>query len=211
MERVRINREDELFIWMLKADLACVVYYQSQVDTAAEADDLRIISKEALGNSRRHSVISKEALGNSWGILSAILGHKYHQNHLQPKIVFDHVCVFQYAYALLMFDLDLVSEWRLARFRHLGWMECGYVFLSWTTLVIIDFSYFKQYEKIKYKILIHRQWKRFLPLHLFIRVSKLQDLVTHLLLPKMSNWFVLTSSLNGRRGKSKKLDLDLGK
>ena len=110
MERVRINREDELFIWMLKADLACVVYYQSQVDTAAEADDLRIISKEALGNSRRHSVISKEALGNSWGILSAILGHKYHQNHLQPKIVFDHVCVFPYAYALLMFDLDLVSE-----------------------------------------------------------------------------------------------------
>ena len=96
MERVRINREDELFIWVLKADLACVVYWQSQVDTASEADDLR--------------VITKEALGNSWGILSAILGHKYHQNHLQPKIVFDHVCVLPYAYAPLMFDLDLVSE-----------------------------------------------------------------------------------------------------
>ena len=100
MERITINREDELFIWVLKADLACIVYYQSQADTAAEADDLR--------------VISKEALGNSWGILSAILGHKYHQNHpernLQPKTEFDHVCVFPYAYAPLMFDLDLVSE-----------------------------------------------------------------------------------------------------
>ena len=75
MESITINREDELFIWVLKADLACIVYYQSQADTAAEADDLR--------------VISKEGLGHSWGILSAILGHKYHQNHpernLQPK------------------------------------------------------------------------------------------------------------------------------
>ena len=100
MESITINREDELFIWVLKADLACVVYYQSQADTAAVADDLR--------------VVSKEALGNSWGILSAILGHKYHQNHpvrnLLPKIEFDHVCVFPYAYAPLMFDLDLVSE-----------------------------------------------------------------------------------------------------
>ena len=67
MESITINREDELFIWVLKADLACIVYYQSQADMAAEADDLR--------------VISKEALGNSWDILSAILGHKYHQNH----------------------------------------------------------------------------------------------------------------------------------
>ena len=83
MERITINREDELFIWVLKGDLACIVYYQSQADTAAEADDL--------------TVISKEALGNSWGILSAILGHKYHQNHpernLQPKIEFDHLCL----------------------------------------------------------------------------------------------------------------------
>ena len=75
MESIAINREDELFIWVLKADLACIVYYQGQADMAAEADDL--------------GVISKEALGNSWGILSAILGHKYHQNHpernLQPK------------------------------------------------------------------------------------------------------------------------------
>ena len=100
MESITINREDELFIWVLKADLACIVYYQSQADTAAEADDLR--------------VISKEALGNSWGILSAILGHKYHQNHpernLQPNGEFDHVCVFPYAYAPLTFDLDLVSQ-----------------------------------------------------------------------------------------------------
>ena len=100
MERITINREDELFIWVLKGDLACIVYYQSQADTAAEADDLR--------------VISKEKLGNTWGILSAILGHRYHQNHpernLQPKTEFDHVCVFPYACAPLMFDLDLVSE-----------------------------------------------------------------------------------------------------
>ena len=100
MESITINREDELFIWVLKADLACIVYYQSRADTAAEADDL--------------GVISKEALGNSWGILSAILGHKYHQNHpernLQPQIEYDHVCVFPYAYAPLTFDLDLVSE-----------------------------------------------------------------------------------------------------
>ena len=77
------------------------MYYRTQADTAAEADDIRVI-------------ISKEALGNSWGILSAILGHKYHQNHpernLQPKTEFDHVRVFPYAYAPLMFDLDLVSE-----------------------------------------------------------------------------------------------------
>ena len=38
MEGITINREDELFIWVLKADLACIVYYQSQADTAAEAD-----------------------------------------------------------------------------------------------------------------------------------------------------------------------------
>ena len=38
MESITINREDELFIWVLKADLACIVYYQSQADTAAEAD-----------------------------------------------------------------------------------------------------------------------------------------------------------------------------
>ena len=55
MESITINREDELFIWVLKADFACIVYYQSQVDTAAEADGPQ-------GN------ISKEALGNSWGI-----------------------------------------------------------------------------------------------------------------------------------------------
>ena len=36
MERITINREDELFIWVLKADLACVVYYQSQADTRSK-------------------------------------------------------------------------------------------------------------------------------------------------------------------------------
>ena len=91
MERITINREDELFIWVLKADLAYIVYYQSQ----AEADDLR--------------VISKEAVGNSWGVLSPILGHKYHQNHpdrnLQPKSESD-----PYAYApLTLIILDLNS------------------------------------------------------------------------------------------------------
>ena len=100
MESITINCEDEQFMWVLKADLACIVFYQSQADTAAEADDLRVISKEALGNSS--------------GILSAILGHKYHQNHpernLQPKTEFDHVYVFLYAYVPLMFDLDLVSK-----------------------------------------------------------------------------------------------------
>ena len=45
MESIAINREDELFTWVLKADLACIVYYRSQADTAAEADDLRVISK----------------------------------------------------------------------------------------------------------------------------------------------------------------------
>ena len=100
MENTTINLEDELFIWVRKVDLACIVYYQSQADMAAEVDELGVISKEALGNSR--------------GILNAILGPKYHQNHpvrnLQPKTEFDHVCVFPYAYAPLMFDLDLVSE-----------------------------------------------------------------------------------------------------
>ena len=76
------------------------MYCQSQADTVAEEDDL--------------GVISKEAFGNSWVILSAILGHRNHQNHpegnLQPKTEFDNVCVFPYAYAPLRFDLDLVSE-----------------------------------------------------------------------------------------------------
>ena len=132
LQSITINREDELFIWVLKAGLARIVYYQSQADTAAEADDL--------------GVISKEALGHSWGILSAILGHKYQnppERNLQPKTAFDHVCIFPYEYAPLMFDLDLVSEWRLACFCHLGWVEWGYFFLSCTTLVITDFSYFK--------------------------------------------------------------------
>ena len=87
MESITINREDELFISVLKADSACIVYYRSQADTAAEADNRR--------------VISKEAVGNSWGILSAILGHKYNQNHpdrnLQPKSEFDHICVFPFS------------------------------------------------------------------------------------------------------------------
>ena len=69
MESITINREDELFIWVLKANLACIVYCRSQADTAAEADDLR--------------AISKEAVGNSWAILSSILGHKYHQDKIQ--------------------------------------------------------------------------------------------------------------------------------
>ena len=58
MESITINREDDLFIWILKPDLACIGYYRSQADTATKADDLR--------------VIFKKAVGNSWGILSAI-------------------------------------------------------------------------------------------------------------------------------------------
>jgi len=69
MESITINCHDELFIWVLKADLAGTVFYRSQADTAAEADDLR--------------VISKEAVGDYWDILSAILGHRYYRNH--PK------------------------------------------------------------------------------------------------------------------------------
>ena len=44
MENITINLEDELFIWVRKKDLACIVYYQSQADTAAAADDLTVIS-----------------------------------------------------------------------------------------------------------------------------------------------------------------------
>jgi len=52
MESITINREDELFVWVLKADFACIVYYQSQVLTAAKADNLRVIYP------RRHSGIT---------------------------------------------------------------------------------------------------------------------------------------------------------
>ena len=160
MESITVNHEDELFIWVLKADLACIVYYRSQADTAAEADDRR--------------VISKEAVGNSWGILSTILGHKYHQYHpnrsLQPKSEFDHICVFPYVYAPLTFGLDLVSEerrelqalvydilpWRKvpeSDVRSVGttctlppsWLSGMWVFfLSCTIHVITNLSYFKQ-------------------------------------------------------------------
>ena len=46
--------------WKQILHASCII--KSQADMSAEADDLR--------------VISKEALVNSWGILSAILGHK---------------------------------------------------------------------------------------------------------------------------------------
>ena len=66
-------------------------------------------------------VISEEAVGNSSDILNAILGQKYHQNHpnthnkqIKPwfatKSEFYHLCVLQYAYAPLTYDLDMVSE-----------------------------------------------------------------------------------------------------
>ena len=97
-----INRQDELFIWVLKSDLACIVYYRSQADTAAEADDLGVISKVAVGNS------------SDIKMLSAILCHNYLQNHpnknWQTKYEFDHICIFPFEYAPLKFDLDLVSE-----------------------------------------------------------------------------------------------------
>ena len=54
MERITINREDELFIWVLNADLACVVYYQSRADTAAEADDLKMpLEADNQGGTRK--------------------------------------------------------------------------------------------------------------------------------------------------------------
>ena len=88
--------------WTIYLGAECIIYYQSQANTAAEADDLMVIFK---------------AVGNSWSILSAILGHKYHQNHpdknVQPKSEFDHICAFPLVYVLLTFDLDLVSNWQL--------------------------------------------------------------------------------------------------
>ena len=94
----------------------------------------RVLSKSGLhGCWNNIQVISKEALGNSWGILSAILGHKYHQNHpdtnLQLKSESDHIFIFPCAIALLtLIILDLVSEERRERFRHLSWVEYGYFF-----------------------------------------------------------------------------------
>jgi len=167
MESITINREDELFIWVLKADLACIVYYRSQADTAAEADD--------------RSVISKEAVGNSWGILSPLLGHRYHQNHpdrnLQPKSEIDHICVFPYT------CVCAINAWSRSSFRGTtctlppSWLSGIWVFfLSWTIHVITDFSFFKQYLKNQH--LFSRVIKTLLPFHLFnrhIRSTRFSD------------------------------------
>ena len=75
MESITTNREDEPFIWVLKADLACIVFYRNQADTAAaEADDLRVIiimsakepgSRKFLGHFKSYSgsQISSESSG----------------------------------------------------------------------------------------------------------------------------------------------------
>ena len=85
MERITINREDELFIWVLKANLACIVYYQSQADTAAEADGPQ---------------------GNIQGATRKFLGHfKNIIRIIQRKIcnrklsLITYIYVFPYAYA----------------------------------------------------------------------------------------------------------------
>ena len=118
MENITINHEDLSGCWKQIQHASCIIEVRP-IRLLKQTDDLRVI-------------ISKEAVGNSWGILSPILGHRYHQNHpdrnLQPKSKFYHINVFPYAYVPLMFDLDLVSEERRARFRHLGWVECGYFF-----------------------------------------------------------------------------------
>ena len=121
MESITINREDGL----LKADLAvCIVYYRSQADTAAETDDL--------------SVISKEADGIFWGILS----HKYHQNHqfrnLQLKSEFDHICVFPYAYAPLTFNSIQ---------KYLIFPQGAILLWSWRARKIIIHKLKEQYNK----------------------------------------------------------------
>ena len=128
----------------------------------AEADDLR--------------VISKEALGNSWGILSAMLGHKYHQNHPETEMwVWSHLC--------LSVCVRAIDVWSRPSFRVTtctlspSWLSGMWVcFLLCTIHVVTDFSYFKQYFKNVY--LFSRVINTLLPLHLFIRHSKLQDQVT---------------------------------
>ena len=69
-----------LIFFPIHTSRSCIIH-RSQADTAAEADDLR--------------VISKEAVGHSWDILSAIMGHKHHHNHpnrnLQTKSEFYHI------------------------------------------------------------------------------------------------------------------------
>ena len=66
---------------------------------------------------KEERVMSKEAVGNSRGILKAIFGSQIsessrqsHIKRIKPKFATKcelyHICVFQYAYAPQMFDLD---------------------------------------------------------------------------------------------------------
>ena len=55
MESIAINREDELFIWVLKADLACIV--------------------SVLSKSGRHGCWSRRPQGNIQGSTRKFLGH----------------------------------------------------------------------------------------------------------------------------------------
>ena len=62
-----------------------------------------------------------------------------------------------------------------------------------TIHVITDFSYFKRYLKNQY--LFSQVIKRYFHFIYSSGISELQESVTHLLLLKMSNWFVLTRPL----------------
>ena len=44
--------------------------------------DNHLADCDLCGEDLRIRVIAKEAVENSWGILNAILCHKYHQSHL---------------------------------------------------------------------------------------------------------------------------------
>ena len=95
-----------------------------------------------------------------------------------------------------------IDVWSRSSFRVMtctllpSWLSGMWVFfLSCTTLVIIDFSYFKLYETNQYKF--PQVIKTFLPFHLFIRRIKTTRSSDLFAFPKLSNWFVLTSSLYG--------------
>ena len=81
MESITVNREDELFIWVLKADLACIVYYQSQADTAAEADgpqgNIQGGTRKFLGHLKILSESSREICNRNLSLITYVSFYKY--------------------------------------------------------------------------------------------------------------------------------------
>ena len=80
-----INREDELFIWVLKADLACIVYYQSQADTAAEADgpqgNIQGATRKFLGHFKNIiRIIQREICNRNLSLITYVSFYK-HMRH----------------------------------------------------------------------------------------------------------------------------------